>query len=89
MIISAPADDADATVVLGVNERSYDPAKHKVISNASCTTNCLAPVAKVLHEKFGIVKGLMITIHAYTNDQAHPRPRRTRTCAAPAPARSR
>jgi glyceraldehyde 3-phosphate dehydrogenase len=70
VIISAPADDADATVVLGVNERSYDPAKHKVISNASCTTNCLAPVAKVLHEKFGVVKGLMVTIHAYTSDQA-------------------
>jgi glyceraldehyde 3-phosphate dehydrogenase len=69
VIISAPADDADATVVLGVNERSYDPAKHKVISNASCTTNCLAPVAKVLHEKFGVVKGLMVTIHAYTSDQ--------------------
>jgi glyceraldehyde 3-phosphate dehydrogenase len=69
VIISAPADDADATVVLGVNERSYDPAKHKVISNASCTTNCLAPVAKVLHEKFGVVKGLMVTIHAYTADQ--------------------
>ena len=70
VIISAPADDADATVVLGVNERSYDPAKHQVVSNASCTTNCLAPVAKVLHEKFGIVKGLMVTIHAYTADQA-------------------
>jgi glyceraldehyde 3-phosphate dehydrogenase len=70
VIISAPADDADATVVLGVNERSYDSAKHQVVSNASCTTNCLAPVAKVLHEKFGIVKGLMVTIHAYTADQA-------------------
>jgi glyceraldehyde 3-phosphate dehydrogenase len=70
VIISAPADDADATVVLGVNERSYDPAKHQVVSNASCTTNCLAPVAKVLHEKFGVVKGLMVTIHAYTADQA-------------------
>jgi len=70
VIISAPADDADATLVLGVNERTYDPAKHRVVSNASCTTNCLAPVAKVLHEKFGVVKGLMVTIHAYTADQA-------------------
>jgi glyceraldehyde 3-phosphate dehydrogenase len=70
VIISAPADDADATLVLGVNERSYDPSTHRVVSNASCTTNCLAPVAKVLHEKFGVVKGLMVTIHAYTADQA-------------------
>jgi glyceraldehyde 3-phosphate dehydrogenase len=69
VIISAPADDADATLVLGVNERSYDPARHQVVSNASCTTNCLAPVAKVLHERFGIEKGLMVTIHAYTADQ--------------------
>jgi glyceraldehyde 3-phosphate dehydrogenase len=70
VIISAPADDADVTVVLGVNERSYDPSKHKVVSNASCTTNCLAPVAKVLNDKFGVVKGLMVTIHAYTSDQS-------------------
>jgi len=70
VIISAPADDADVTVVLGVNDDAYDPAKHRVVSNASCTTNCLAPVAKVLHQRFGIEKGLMVTIHAYTADQA-------------------
>jgi glyceraldehyde 3-phosphate dehydrogenase len=69
VIISAPAKDEDITIVLGVNEKSYDPAKHHVVSNASCTTNCLAPVAKVLHEKFGIDKGSMTTIHSYTNDQ--------------------
>jgi glyceraldehyde 3-phosphate dehydrogenase len=69
VIISAPAKGADLTVCYGVNEKSYDPAKHDVISNASCTTNCLAPVAKVLHETFGIRRGLMTTIHSYTNDQ--------------------
>lgn len=69
VIISAPATDPDATFVLGVNDKSYDPAKHNVISNASCTTNCLAPVAKVLHETFGINVGAMTTIHSYTNDQ--------------------
>jgi glyceraldehyde 3-phosphate dehydrogenase len=69
VIISAPATNEDITIVLGVNDAAYDPAKHHVISNASCTTNCLAPVAKVLHEKFGIVKGSMTTIHSYTNDQ--------------------
>src|SRR5262249_31939203 len=69
VIISAPATNEDVTIVLGVNDKMYDPAKHKVISNASCTTNCLAPVAKVLHEKFGILKGSMTTIHSYTNDQ--------------------
>jgi len=69
VIISAPAKNEDITVVMGVNEDKYDPEKHVVISNASCTTNCLAPVAKVLHENFGIVKGLMNTIHSYTNDQ--------------------
>ncbi len=69
VIISAPAKNEDLTVVLGVNESAYDPAKHKVISNASCTTNCLAPVVKVLHENFGIEKGSMTTIHSYTNDQ--------------------
>src|SRR6202790_5322528 len=69
VIISAPAKNEDVTLVLGVNEGMYDPAKHKVISNASCTTNCLGPVAKVLHEKFGILKGSMTTIHSYTNDQ--------------------
>jgi glyceraldehyde 3-phosphate dehydrogenase len=69
VIISAPAKNEDITIVMGVNEHLYDPEKHIVISNASCTTNCLAPMAKVLHEKFGIVKGLMNTIHSYTNDQ--------------------
>ncbi len=69
VIISAPAKDADVTVVVGVNSDSYDPDKHHVISTASCTTNCLAPVAKVLHDRFGIEKGLMTTIHAFTNDQ--------------------
>jgi glyceraldehyde 3-phosphate dehydrogenase len=69
VIISAPATDPDVTIVLGVNDKTYDPVKHNIISNASCTTNCLAPVAKVLHETFGIEKGLVTTIHAYTNDQ--------------------
>ncbi len=69
VIISAPSKDADVTLVLGVNEGTYDPGKHQVISNASCTTNCLAPVAKVLLEHFGIRHGLMTTIHSYTNDQ--------------------
>jgi glyceraldehyde 3-phosphate dehydrogenase (phosphorylating) len=68
-VISAPADSADVTLCLGVNQNAYDPAKHHVISNASCTTNCLAPVAKVLHDNFGIVHGLMTTVHAYTSDQ--------------------
>ncbi len=69
VIISAPAKNEDLTVVIGVNDNVYDPAKHHVISNASCTTNCLGPVAKVLHETFGIAKGSMTTIHSYTNDQ--------------------
>lgn len=69
VIISAPAKNEDITIVLGVNEGSYDPANHHVISNASCTTNCLAPVAKVIHEKFGIKNAQMTTIHSYTNDQ--------------------
>jgi glyceraldehyde 3-phosphate dehydrogenase len=69
VVISAPATDPDATIVMGVNEKNYDPAKHAIISNASCTTNCLAPVAKVLHEGWGIEKGFMTTIHSYTNDQ--------------------
>jgi glyceraldehyde 3-phosphate dehydrogenase len=69
VIISAPAKDEDITIVLGVNEEKYDPAKHRVISNASCTTNCIAPVVKVLHQNFGFTKGLMTTVHAYTNDQ--------------------
>lgn len=69
VIITAPAKNEDITIVIGVNEDKYDPANHHVISNASCTTNCLAPVAKVLHQKFGIRKGLMTTVHSYTNDQ--------------------
>jgi glyceraldehyde 3-phosphate dehydrogenase len=69
VIISAPAKNEDVTIVLGVNDSAYDPAKHNIISNASCTTNCLAPVVKVLHDTFGIVKGSMTTIHSYTNDQ--------------------
>ena len=86
VLISAPAKNEDVTIVLGVNEDRYDPKKHKIISNASCTTNCIAPVVKVLHENFGITKGLMSTIHAYTNDQqlldkAHKDPRRARAAA--------
>jgi glyceraldehyde 3-phosphate dehydrogenase len=69
VIISAPATDEDITIVLGVNDHAYDPSKHHIISNASCTTNCLAPMAKVIHEKFGIIRGFMTTVHAYTNDQ--------------------
>jgi glyceraldehyde 3-phosphate dehydrogenase len=69
VVISAPADGADVTLCLGVNQEAYDPKKHDVISNASCTTNCLAPVAKVLHESFGISHGLMTTVHSYTSDQ--------------------
>ncbi|KOV69835.1 glyceraldehyde-3-phosphate dehydrogenase [Streptomyces sp. MMG1121] len=69
VLISAPAKDEDITIVMGVNQDKYDPAQHNVISNASCTTNCVAPMAKVLDENFGIVKGLMTTVHAYTNDQ--------------------
>src|SRR5208282_1697046 len=86
VIISAPATDPDATFVLGVNDKTYDPAKHNVVSNASCTTNCLAPVAKVLLDSFGIVHGTMTTIHSYTNDQKlldlpHPDLRRARAAA--------
>ena len=86
VIISAPAKNEDATFVIGVNEGDYDPAKHDIISNASCTTNSLAPVAKVLNDEFGIVKGLMTTIHAYTSDQVlqdgpHKDPRRARAAA--------
>ena len=69
VLISAPATNEDITIVMGVNHDKYDASKHNIISNASCTTNCLAPFAKVLHEKFGIVKGLMTTVHSYTNDQ--------------------
>ena len=86
VIISAPAKDEDITICMGVNDKSYDPARHHVISNASCTTNCLSPVAKVLHENFGIESGLMTTIHSYTNDQKlldlpHPDLRRARAAA--------
>ena len=69
VIISAPAQEEDISIVLGVNEGKYDPAKHRIISNGSCTTNCIAPVVKVLHQNFGIVHGFMTTVHAYTNDQ--------------------
>jgi len=69
VLISAPAKDPDVTICIGVNDNVYDPAKHKIISNASCTTNCLAPMAKVVHDKFGVVHGFMSTIHSYTNDQ--------------------
>ncbi len=69
VLISAPARNEDISIVLGVNEDRYDPSKHNIISNASCTTNCIAPVVKVLHQSFGVNKGLMSTIHAYTNDQ--------------------
>ena len=84
VIISAPAKHEDVAIVLGVNEEMYDPDKHVIISNASCTTNCLAPVAKVINDNFGIVRGLMNTIHSYTNDQrvldvAHKDPRRARS----------
>ena len=86
VIISAPASNEDFTVVMGVNHQDYDPASHHVISNASCTTNCLAPMAKALNDEFGIVKGLMTTIHAYTADQnlqdnIHKDPRRARAAA--------
>ena len=70
VVISAPGTNSDITVCMGINEEQYDPASHDIISNASCTTNCLAPVAKVLLQKFGIVRGMMTTIHAYTNDQS-------------------
>jgi glyceraldehyde 3-phosphate dehydrogenase len=69
VVISAPATDPDLTLVLGVNDREYDPEQHHIVSNASCTTNCVAPVAKILHEAYGIERGFMTTIHAYTNDQ--------------------
>lgn len=86
VIISAPAKGEDLTIVLGVNDELYDPAKHHIISNASCTTNCLAPPVKVLHEKFGIIRGLMTTIHSYTTTQrildlAHKNARRARAAA--------
>lgn len=86
VIISAPAKNEDLTVVLGVNDDLYDPSKHHIVSNASCTTNCLAPAAKVIHDNFTIVRGLMTTIHSYTNDQrildlAHSKKRRARAAA--------
>lgn len=86
VIITAPAKDEDITIVIGVNEKDYNPKEHHIISNASCTTNCLAPVAKVIDDKFGIIEGLMTTIHAYTNDQnildkSHKDPRRARAGA--------
>jgi len=86
VIISAPGENSDITIVLGVNDKEYDKSKHTIISNASCTTNCLAPVAKVLNDTFGIKQGIMTTIHSYTNDQAvldqpHKDLRRARACA--------
>ncbi|HEY4412293.1 MAG TPA: type I glyceraldehyde-3-phosphate dehydrogenase [Gaiellaceae bacterium] len=86
VVISAPATDPDLTVVIGVNDRDYDPERHNIISNASCTTNCVAPLAKVLHEAYTIERGFMTTIHAYTNDQRtldlpHPDLRRARAAA--------
>ncbi len=87
VLISAPCGDADISVVLGVNDDKLDPAVHKVISNASCTTNCIAPMAKVLHDSFGLTQGMFTTVHAYTNDQKildlpHKDPRRGRAAAA-------
>jgi glyceraldehyde 3-phosphate dehydrogenase len=86
VLISAPATDPDATIVLGVNDKTYDPEKHNILSNASCTTNCLAPVSKVLADNFGLEKALMTTCHSYTNDQriqdlVHKDPRRARAAA--------
>ena len=86
VIISAPSKDADGTFCMGVNEKSYDPSKHVIVSNASCTTNCLAPMAKVIDEAFGLVRGTMLTVHSYTNDQQlldlpHKDPRRARAAA--------
>jgi glyceraldehyde 3-phosphate dehydrogenase len=86
VVISAPGKDVDATIVLGVNEDTYDPATHHIVSNASCTTNCVAPMVKVLHSTFGIRRGLLTTIHSYTGDQAlldrpHKDPRRARSAA--------
>jgi len=86
VIISAPAKQVDQTIVMGVNHEQYDPEKHRIVSNASCTTNCLAPPVKVIHERFGIHKGFMTTVHSYTNDQRildlpHKDPRRARAAA--------
>jgi glyceraldehyde-3-phosphate dehydrogenase type I len=86
VIMCAPGKDLDGTFVMGVNSKNYDPAKHHIVSNASCTTNCLAPIAKVLNDKFGIENGFMTTIHSYTSDQSlldsnHSDPRRARAAA--------
>lgn len=86
VLISAPGKGVDATIVMGVNDATYDPAEHRIVSNASCTTNCVAPMVKVLHESFGIAQGFMTTVHAYTNDQnvldaPHKDPRRARSAA--------
>ena len=86
MLISAPAGDPDITICLGINDDLYDPANHHIVSNASCTTNCLAPMAKVLNDSFGIEKGFMSTIHSFTNDQRvldqpHSDLRRSRTAS--------
>jgi len=86
VLVSAPADGADTTLVMGVNHETYNPAQHRIVSNASCTTNCLAPMAKVLHDTFGILNGTMMTIHSFTNDQRvldglHKDPRRARTAS--------
>jgi glyceraldehyde 3-phosphate dehydrogenase len=86
VLLSSPGKGVDATIVLGVNDETYDPARHHIISNASCTTNCVAPMVKVLHDSFGIVQGYMTTVHAYTNDQnildaPHKDPRRARAAA--------
>lgn len=86
VVISAPSKDPDATLCMGVNHESYDPSKHVIVSNASCTTNCLAPLVKVLDDNFGVVRGTMLTVHSYTNDQqlldlSHKDPRRARAAA--------
>ncbi len=88
MIISAPGTEADATFVVGVNDDTFDPGHDFVVSAASCTTNCLVPMVKVLDDAFGIEQGLMTTVHAYTNDQYLLDLGRTRTCAGPGPPRS-
>ena len=85
VVISAPATDPDVTLVLGVNDDEYDPEKHQIVSNASCTTNCIAPVAKVLHDTFGIEIGLHDHDPRVHERPADPRPACTRTCAGPAP----
>ena len=86
VMVSAPADDSDLTIVMGVNENIYDPTKHHVVSNASCTTNCLAPIVKILNDTFGVENGFMTTVHSYTNiqrliDSGHKDIRRARAAA--------